>query len=98
MQIKIDTQFIQRDNAPPITQTTTTFMQPNYMPINTYNPTSIYTQNNTYGNTMSHSPIKRNSDMIDSSRPSFQSNNIKPGTKIGEYTYMPYSSRVSRPY
>ena len=66
MQIKIDTQFIQRDNAPPITQTTTTFMEPNYMPLNVY-PSTIsngYGQSSNYSNNMSHSPMKRNVEMI----------------------------------
>jgi hypothetical protein len=69
MQIKIDTQFIQRDNAPPITQTTTTFMEQNFIPLNMQNmyPPNIsngYMQNNNYSGGMSHSPIKRNSDLL----------------------------------
>lgn len=43
-------------------------------------------------NNMNYSPIK-----MESSRPSLEGG-IKPGTKIGDYTYSPYHSRITRPF
>lgn len=93
-QIKIDTHFIQRDIGPPITQTTTTFMDQNF---NGPPPPPIYPMTESKISPISYSPIKINNNAFDSGRPSFEGG-IKPGTKIGEYTYSPYQNRSSRPY
>jgi hypothetical protein len=45
----------------------------------------------------SYSPIKLNNTIFDSGRPSFEGG-IKPGTKIGDYTYSPYQTKIIRPY
>ena len=41
-QIQIDTHFIQRDSGPPMTQTTTTFLDQNFPP----RPPTTYQMNN----------------------------------------------------
>lgn len=88
-QIQIDTHFIQRDSGPPITQTTTTFTDQNFpsRPIPSY----------PLGGGGTYSPIKFNSDIFDSNRPSFEGG-VKPLPKINEYTYSPLQSRLSRPF
>jgi len=68
-QIKIDTHFIQRDNGPPIAQTSTTFIDQNIPP-----QPNIYQMNNGY------SPLKIGGDLRDS-RPSFDA--FKAANKIG---------------
>ena len=93
-QIKIDTHFIQRDSGPPLTQTTTTFMDPNF---NGQPPSPIYPMTESHIGPMSYSQIKMNNNAYDSGRPSYEGG-IKPGTKIGDFTYSPYQTRMNRPY
>lgn len=90
--IKIDTQFIHRDSSSPLTQTTTTFMDKN---ANGPPPSPIYPLSESSLASRCYSPIKINSQAIDSARPSFDGG-IKPGTKIGEHIYSPYLGKGSR--
>jgi hypothetical protein len=53
-QIHIDTHFIQRDSGPPMTQTTTTFLDQNFPP----RPPTTYQMNNP---SSTYSPLKINS-------------------------------------
>ena len=90
-QIKIDTQFIHRDSGPPMTQTTTTFMDKN---ANVGPPSLGYPLADSNLSSRCYSPIKINSQALDSGRPSFEGG-IRPGTRIGDHTYSPYQGTVS---
>lgn len=91
-QIKIDTQFIHRDSGPPMTQTTTTFVDKN---LNAPPPSQIYPLSESNLTSRCYSPIKINNQTMDSGRPSLEAV-IKPGTIIGDQVYSPYHGRSSR--
>ena len=91
-QFKMETHFIHRDSGPPVTQTTTTFVDKN---VNGPPPPPIYPMSESNLSSRCYSPIKINSQVLDSGRPSFE-HGIKPGTKIGDLTYSPYQGRTPR--
>lgn len=94
IQVKIDTHITHRQGGPPNTHTTATFMEQNS---NGMPPSPIYPLGESNPASRCYSPIKINSQGFDGGRPSFDGG-IRPGTKIGEYTYSPYQGKNSRLY
>ena len=67
-QIKIDTHVIHRDMGPPITQTTTTFMDQNF---NGGPSPSLFPMAESNIGPITYSPAKLNNSPFDSGRPSY---------------------------
>lgn len=84
--------MIHRDSGPPITQTMTTFMDQHF---NGGPPSPIFPMAESNLGPITYSPAKINSSPFDSGRPSYEGG-LRPGTKIGDFTYAPYSGKHSR--